>query len=89
MSNRYNLVPASTVLTEAVGGKPRSGGIGFAIVDGQLNVAIADGDGRVMVGAIHASVLDEFCGSLADHLTEVSPVAADAQLEAALWPTMQ
>lgn len=89
MSNRYTLVPASTVLTEAKGGAPRNSGIGFAVVDGQLNVAIADDNGRVMVGALHASVLDEFCGTFADHLTAVSPVAADAQLEAEQWPTMQ
>lgn len=89
MSNRYTLVPASTTLTEAMGGKPRNGGIGFAVVDGQLNVAIADEDGRVMVGALHASVLDEFCGTFADYLAAVSPVAADALLEAEQWPTMQ
>jgi hypothetical protein len=77
------------MLTAATGGAPRNGGIGFAIVDGQLNVAIADEKGCVMVGALHASVLDEFCGQLADHLTAVSPVAADAQLEAEVWPTMQ
>lgn len=85
----YTLIPASTLLTETAGGPPRSGGIGFAIVDGQLSIAIADARGNVMLGTLHASVLDDFCGRLADHIAEVSPDAANAQLEAVSWPTMQ
>lgn len=85
----YTLIPAATLLTETRDGPPRAGGIGFTIVDGQLSFAIADADGRVMLATLHASVLDEFCGRLADHITEVSPEAAKVQLEAVSWPTMQ
>lgn len=89
MSNRYTLVPASALLTAPTGPNPRSGGVGFAVVDGQLSVAIADEHGHVMVGTLHQSVLDEFCGTLADHITEVSPEAARSQREAETWPIMQ
>ncbi len=85
----YTLIPASTLLTETRDGPPRSGGIGFRIVDEQLSFAIADAKGNVMLATLHADVLDEFCGRLADHIAEVSPEAANAQLEAASWPTMQ
>lgn len=65
-------------------------GIGFAIVDGQLSIAIMDAiTGRTLAACLHSDDLDRFCGILADHITEVSPEAATAQLEAASWPTMQ
>lgn len=89
MSHRYTLTPASTRLTATAGPAPRHGGIGLSVVDGQLSIAIADTDGRVMVGTLHAAALDDFCGALAEHLAEASPEAAQAQLEAASWPTMQ
>ncbi len=85
----YTLIPASTLLTETAGGPPRTGGIGFTIDAGQLSFAIADANGNVMLATLHATVLDEFCGRLADHIAEVSPEAAKAQLEAESWPTMQ
>lgn len=85
----YRLVPASTELTAISDAAPRHGGIGFAIAGDQLSIAIADTDGRVMVATLHASALDDFCAEMADHLTEVSPNAADAQMGAAPWPSLQ
>lgn len=86
--SRYTLVPAGVTLTECRA-TPRSGGVGFAIVADQLSIAIADQDGRVMIATLHQSVLDTFCGSFADHLTEVSPEAAAEQLRAETWPSLQ
>lgn len=87
------MVPAATTMAASSPGQKAErlgGGIGFAIRDGQLALAIKEeGSSTVMVATLHQSVVDEFCGTLADHLTEVSPEAADAQLGAESWPTMQ
>lgn len=89
-AGRFITVPASTVLTGPPPGAPCRDGIGLAVIDGQLCVAIADrASGQVMVARLHQSVLNEFAGVLADHLTEVSPVVAETLREAEIWPTMQ
>ncbi len=84
---------ASTVLTEDA--RPRfnglRGSIGLAVVEGQLCVSIAEeGSTRVMIARLHETVLDDFCGMIADHVAEISPAAAAAlQKEQEQWPTMQ
>lgn len=80
---------ASTVLTEDA--RPRfngmRGSIGLAVIEGQLCIAIAEeGSPRVMIARLHETVLDDFCGMLA----EISPAAVAAlQKEQEKWPTMQ
>lgn len=92
-ASRFSMVPASTLFTAASPGQKAEtygGGIGFAIRDGQLVVAIKEeGAASVMVAALHESVLDAFCGMLADHLAEVSPEAARLMQEREPWPSLQ
>lgn len=90
---RFSMVPAATILTASSPGQKAEtygGGIGFTIRDGQLSIAIkAEGEATVMVASLHESVLDDFCGMLADHLVEVSPEAARIMQERELWPSLQ
>jgi hypothetical protein len=79
------------VVPDAVGPHDaRFTGVGFAIVDGRLSIAIMDAiTGLTLSARVDGADLDSFCGIFADHLTEVSPEAANAQMEAGSWPTMQ
>jgi len=86
----FHMIRASVTSDQLGTLDERFTGIGFAIVDGQLAIAITDAiTGRTLAACLHSDDLDRFCGVFADHLTEVSPEATDAQRGAEVWPTMQ
>lgn len=86
----FHMIGARVTVDQAGTHEERFTGVGFAIVDGQLSIAIMDAiTGRTLAACLHGDDLDRFCGIFADHLSEVSQEAADAQLEAVTWPTMQ
>lgn len=92
-SFRFEMVPAKARITQASAGQNAEaygGGIGFAVVDGQLAIAIkGPGEAFTAVAVLHESVLDKFCGNLADCLAETSPEAARLLQERAPWPSLQ
>lgn len=89
----FRMLPAGTTMSQASAGQNAQsygGGIGFAVVDGQLAIAIkVDGQDTTVVATLHETVLDKFCGLFADHLAEAWPNAADLIRDREQWPTMQ
>ena len=56
------------------------GAIGIAIVDGDLCICVAPREGAPAVAArLNGSLLDDFCGLLADKLDTIRPIEAPEQ----------
>jgi len=52
------------------------GAIGVAIVDGDLCICVASRDGAAVAARLNGSLLDDFCGLLADQLDKIRPPEA-------------